>query len=247
MNTLRVVIIIFFATLSSNVLAKPKNFDECILENIAATSTAAAVAAITRACRNLYPSETSNKKAEEKKQPVKKQPLYRVISLRKNDTEFVDIFGKRMFRVHVTNESKYKVYGYWDYETRVWVEYRVVGCGDNPATKAETKKIQRALNNRKFLVGKPDGILGPKTIAALKRFQQSEGLVKSGEINRITAERLGVSLGAFDPTRKVTVGGSIPGNSINPRESRYVDFEYSSFIPKGECFYSGVKAKVQIN
>ena len=234
MNTLRVVIIIFFATLSSNVLAKPKNFDECILENIAATSTAA--------CRNLFPSETSNKKAEEKK-----QPLYRVISLRKNDTEFVDNFGKRMFRVHVTNESKYKVYGYWDYETRVWVEYRVVGCGDNPATKAETKKIQRALNNRKFLVGKPDGILGPKTIAALKRFQQSEGLVKSGEINRITAERLGVSLGAFDPTRKVTVGGSIPGNSINPRESRYVDFEYSSFIPKGECFYSGVKAKVQIN
>ena len=46
---------------------------------------------------------------------------------------------------------------------------RVVGCGEKIATKAEAKKIQRALNNRNFNVGKPDGKIGPKTVSALKK------------------------------------------------------------------------------
>ena len=226
--------------------AKPKNFDECILENIESTSTDAAVRAVTRACRNLFP-ETDNENAKSP-ETTKQKPQYKIITLRINDKAWeTNNFGQRIFRTFVTNTSDYEIFGYWDYETRIWIELRVVGCGEKIATRAEAKKIQRALNNRNFYVGKPDGKIGPKTVAALKKFQSSKGLNPTGKITKTTAKQLGVVLAEYDDSSKIRVGGTIPGNSINARESRYVDFMISEFIPDGECFYNSVKAKVQTN
>ncbi len=226
--------------------AKPKNFDECILENIESTSTNAAVAAVTRACRNLFPK--TNNQSSKLPETTKQKPQFKIVTLRKNDTEWVkNDFLQSIYRIHVTNTSDYKIYGYWDYKTRIWIEMRVVGCGEKIATKAEAKKIQRALNNRNFNVGKPDGKIGPKTVSALKKFQSRQGLKPTGKITRTTAKKLGVVLAEYDDASIIRVGGSIPGNSINPKETRYVDFNISDFLPSGECFYSTVKAKVQTN
>ena len=93
-----------------------------------------------------------------------------------------------IYRIHVTNTSDYKIYGYWDYKTRIWIEIRVVGSGEKIATKAEAKKIQRALNNRNFNIRKPDGKIGPKTVTALKKFQSSKELKPTGKITRTTAK-----------------------------------------------------------
>ncbi|MBA67496.1 MAG: peptidoglycan-binding protein [Rhizobiales bacterium] len=44
------------------------------------------------------------------------------------------------------------------------------------------RNIQAILNNNGYDAGQPDGIMGGKTIAAIKEFQKSEGMEPSGEI-----------------------------------------------------------------
>jgi Putative peptidoglycan binding domain len=45
-------------------------------------------------------------------------------------------------------------------------------------------QLQMALNQRGFNVGEPDGVLGPRTRAALIQFQQREGLQRTGQIDQ---------------------------------------------------------------
>jgi len=239
-----VMILIFFivAVSPEYLLAKSKNFDECILENIASSSTNAAVAAITRACRNLFPEVIKDNQSS----TIKKTPQFKIITLRKNDSKWVKNFGRDFFRINVTNKTDFVIYGIRDSSARIWLEFRVVGCDKRIATRDEMRNIQRALNNRGFNAGSPDGSLGSKTISALKKFQSRNNLTVNGKINKSTVNKLNVSVAYFDETRKMTVGGYIPGNQINPRESRYVDFDIDSFLPDDECFFSDVKAKVEV-
>jgi len=55
------------------------------------------------------------------------------------------------------------------------------------------KQAQQALNDKGFNVGTADGIVGPKTQAALEKFQQSKGLGGSGTLDSQTLAALGVS------------------------------------------------------
>jgi lytic murein transglycosylase len=49
-----------------------------------------------------------------------------------------------------------------------------------PLTRSQVRELQVALNQRGFSSGEPDGLLGPATRAALRRYQRSAGLVADG-------------------------------------------------------------------
>ncbi|HWP58516.1 MAG TPA: peptidoglycan-binding domain-containing protein [Candidatus Acidoferrales bacterium] len=56
----------------------------------------------------------------------------------------------------------------------------------------ETKKLQEALKAKGQDPGPIDGVMGPKTRAALKAFQEASGLKGTGRLDDQTAEKLGV-------------------------------------------------------
>lgn len=60
-------------------------------------------------------------------------------------------------------------------------------------TPTKVKEVQRALDSRGFQVGSVDGIWGSNTRSALKKFQSSNGLRATGELNDETYNALGVS------------------------------------------------------
>jgi peptidoglycan hydrolase-like protein with peptidoglycan-binding domain len=62
-------------------------------------------------------------------------------------------------------------------------------------THDEIMQAQEALNQKGFDVGKADGIAGPQTRRALRRFQREQGLQQSGRFDNRTLAALGVSPG----------------------------------------------------
>jgi len=57
----------------------------------------------------------------------------------------------------------------------------------------QIKKVQKALQEKGADPGPVDGIMGPKTEAALKSFQKEEKLPETGHMDRQTLAKLGVS------------------------------------------------------
>lgn len=55
------------------------------------------------------------------------------------------------------------------------------------------KKVQIALNKRGYSCGTADGIMGSKTVAALKRFQRDKGLTVDGKIGPQVKKALKIS------------------------------------------------------
>jgi hypothetical protein len=49
---------------------------------------------------------------------------------------------------------------------------------------------QERLNHLNYFIGTPDGELGPRTDAALRRFQRDHGLAPTGRLDPATIERL---------------------------------------------------------
>jgi peptidoglycan hydrolase-like protein with peptidoglycan-binding domain len=86
------------------------------------------------------------------------------------------------------------------------------GAGKTAARREHVKAVQQALKDKGHDPGAVDGVLGPKTQAALKDFQSKEGLKASGRLDAETMSKLGVpaKAGAAADT-----GGSRP--SASPR------------------------------
>lgn len=61
-------------------------------------------------------------------------------------------------------------------------------------TSSENKEIQRRLKKWGYYTGAIDGILGPKSIAAIKKFQKNNGLVVDGIVGKQTASKIGITL-----------------------------------------------------
>jgi peptidoglycan hydrolase-like protein with peptidoglycan-binding domain len=57
----------------------------------------------------------------------------------------------------------------------------------------QVKAIQKALQDKGMDPGAIDGIMGPKTTAALKAFQKDQKLTESGRLDDQTRDKLGVS------------------------------------------------------
>ena len=68
------------------------------------------------------------------------------------------------------------------------------GMGMNDGGGAEqVKAMQKALQDKGMDPGPIDGIMGPKTMAALKAFQKDQKLTESGRLDDQTREKLGVT------------------------------------------------------
>ena len=61
-------------------------------------------------------------------------------------------------------------------------------------TTSENKIIQQRLKKWGYYTGAVDGILGPKSIAAIKKFQKNNGLVVDGIVGPKTAAKIGITL-----------------------------------------------------
>lgn len=78
-----------------------------------------------------------------------------------------------------------------------YISYRIVENNkiESVQTQADTKAIQQRLQNLGYYKGNIDGIYGPQTTAAVKKFQADYGLAQTGVVNSTTADYLGVNLG----------------------------------------------------
>ena len=61
-------------------------------------------------------------------------------------------------------------------------------------TTSQNKVIQQRLKQWGYYTGAIDGILGPKSISAIKKFQKNNGLVADGIVGPLTAAKIGISL-----------------------------------------------------
>lgn len=72
------------------------------------------------------------------------------------------------------------------------------------ATTSQNKVIQQRLKNWGYYTGAVDGILGPKSISAIKKFQKNNGLVADGIVGPKTAAKIGISLNSSTQTNNKT-------------------------------------------
>ena len=64
--------------------------------------------------------------------------------------------------------------------------------GSGSADSEQVKSVQKALQGKGMDPGPIDGVMGPKTMAALKAFQKDQKLTESGRLDDQTREKLGV-------------------------------------------------------
>ena len=82
----------------------------------------------------------------------------------------------------------------------------------NPAQNTEVvKQAQEKLSAAGHDAGQPDGKMGPKTQAALKEFQEKEGLQASGRLDSETLAAL--EIGTPEGTTSSSAGSSSPGSA----------------------------------
>ena len=62
------------------------------------------------------------------------------------------------------------------------------------STKEQIKQAQVLLRARGFYSGQEDGKLNADTRAALKKYQEAEGLKVTGTLNRATLEKMSITL-----------------------------------------------------
>ncbi|MBI1733580.1 MAG: peptidoglycan-binding protein [Candidatus Rokubacteria bacterium] len=86
--------------------------------------------------------------------------------------------------------------------------------------RADVKAAQQALRDRGHDPGPIDGVHGPRTSAALKKFQEAEGLTASGQLDEETMHRLNVPSAspATEPTVPATPAPGAP--PVQQRQTR---------------------------
>jgi putative peptidoglycan binding protein len=84
---------------------------------------------------------------------------------------------------------------------------------DAKAEHADVMAMQRALKDKGHDPGPTDGIMGPRTRAALRDYQRKEGLTPSGRWDAETASRLGVATSQVKPdTMTPSASPSMPSS-----------------------------------
>jgi N-acetylmuramoyl-L-alanine amidase len=68
-------------------------------------------------------------------------------------------------------------------------------------TTSQNKVIQQRLKKWGYYTGSIDGILGPLSVAAIKKFQKNNGLVADGIVGTKTAAAIGISLSSSSSTQ----------------------------------------------
>jgi len=72
------------------------------------------------------------------------------------------------------------------------------------------RKVQQSLNDQGYDAGKVDGKWGPKTEAAVKKFQGDHNIEASGHIDAQTITALGIT----QPAPSTTTGSARPASTV---------------------------------
>ena len=107
--------------------------------------------------------------------------------------------------------------------------------GELSSVLAAVKRAQESLNDKGFNAGAADGVMGARTRAAVRRFQESEKLPVTGRLDTETAGRLGVG--------PDSVGGNFTGAGHDVAEgSRELGHEVKQGKPiaAGKEFGKGI-------
>ena len=64
--------------------------------------------------------------------------------------------------------------------------------GKFTASQQQVRKTQQLLRSEGYHPGRPDGIMGPQTVNALRRYQSANGLTITGKVGKVTLDSLGV-------------------------------------------------------
>lgn len=203
--------------------AKPKNYDECILENISKAKNNAALFAVETACENLFPKkEKPVKKIKPEPVKTKSKKFYLSNVNAKLSGQYLSI--------EIINDTKHFI-------TKTILEYHgVIDCSIPPA--AAILQAQRKLNSKGFNAGAADGKWGGKTKQAVGRFQKANNLEVTRELDHKTKLALGIDsmLG-----RKVVAPEGYY-SQISPGRSK--EFKFYVGRTKGLCFSSAGYADV---
>ena len=71
-------------------------------------------------------------------------------------------------------------------------------------TTSENKIIQQRLKKWGYYTGAVDGILGPKSVAAIKKFQRNNGLAVDGIVGPKTAAKIGITLSSSSSNKQTS-------------------------------------------
>lgn len=71
-------------------------------------------------------------------------------------------------------------------------------------TTSENKIIQQRLKKWGYYAGAVDGILGPKSVAAIKKFQKNNGLAADGIVGPKTAAKIGITLSSSSSNKQTS-------------------------------------------
>lgn len=160
--------------------AKPKNYDECILENISKAKNNAALFAVETACENLFPK---------KEKPVKKiKPEPVKTKSKKFYLSNVDAkWSGQYLSMEIINDSK-------KFINKTILEFYLSpkGCAHPPA--AATYQAQKQLNRKGFDAGVVDGKWGEKTKQAVGQFQKANSLEVTRMLDEKTKSALGIDV-----------------------------------------------------
>jgi peptidoglycan hydrolase-like protein with peptidoglycan-binding domain len=83
-----------------------------------------------------------------------------------------------------------------------------MGATSAGMTREQVKKAQQALKDKGHYDGDVDGLMGPKTKAAMKKFQKAEGIQETGRLDAETMSKLGLQAAGAPDTS---------GSSASPR------------------------------
>jgi hypothetical protein len=188
-------------------IAKPTNYDECILENISNAQTNAGVGAVRQACRSLFPAPKKKKVemfGEKVNFSYKKIYLTSVNEVINNNNPFASIIDMELI-----NDTDY-------YVNSVFLVFKNSDC--SVQTSAAIAQVQNRLNSMNFDAGRVDGKMGNQTIRALRAYQSSKGKKIDGKINNDILRSLGI---------ETEIGWiSLKENlQISPGKSRMVKFK----------------------
>jgi Putative peptidoglycan binding domain len=65
--------------------------------------------------------------------------------------------------------------------------------GASPYGSGTVRDAQQALQAKGYDIGQPDGVMGPRTVTAVRDFQQQQGLPPSGRLDQATLSALNVN------------------------------------------------------
>ena len=94
------------------------------------------------------------------------------------------------------------------------------------AATANTREVQSRLKKWGYYIGSVDGINGPLTIAAVKKFQKKYGLTQDGIVGPLTAAKMGLSVS----------GGNKGGSSKYNSNDRYLLAKVIYAEARGESY-----------